>query len=57
MDTPIDGGVFTIEIQWPNKKSLWYTATRECKSCGARGDVSEFEKQGPRQNLWVENAR
>jgi hypothetical protein len=44
MDTTIDGVAFTIDIQH-KKKSLWYTATWECKLCGAKGDVSESQKQ------------
>ena len=45
MDTTLDGIVFTIEIQDPKKKSIWWTATWKCKSCGAKGDVSESDKQ------------
>ena len=45
MDTTIDGVVFTIEIQDPKKKSLWWTATWVCKLCGAKGEVNEFRKQ------------
>lgn len=45
MSTTIGEVEFIIEIHEPRRRSPWFTATWECKSCGARGVVSESNKQ------------
>ncbi len=45
MDTIIGGVAFVIDVQSPKKGSIWYTASWECKLCGAKSEVSEASKQ------------